>query len=115
LQKDGHYLAPHSDKHILYADWGKRDSTLITREAFRKDLKDNYQAMIQAGVNLPKKLYFLPAYEWYNNDISSWCSELGVQLINFTPGTGSNADYTVPEMKSYKSSDGCREALSSSL
>lgn len=105
LQKNGHYLAPHSDKHILYADWGKRDSTLITREAFRKDLKDNYQAMIQAGVNLPKKLYFLPAYEWYNNDISSWCSELGVQLINFTPGTGSNADYTVPEMKSYKSSE----------
>ena len=61
--------------------------------------------MIQAGVHLPKKLYFLPAYEWYNNDISSWCSELGVQLINFTPGTGSNADYTVPEMKSYKSSE----------
>ena len=105
LQKEGHYLALHSDKHILYADWTKRDSTLVTREAFQKDLMSNYQAMTQAGINLPKSLYFLPSYEWYNNDISSWCSEMGVQLINFTPGTTSNADYTVPGMKNYRSSE----------
>jgi len=105
LQKEGQYLAPHSDKHLLYADWAKRDSTLVTREVFQKDLMDNYQAMTQVGINLPEKLYFLPSFEWYNQDISSWCSELGVQLINFTPGTVSNADYTVPEMKNYRSSE----------
>jgi peptidoglycan/xylan/chitin deacetylase (PgdA/CDA1 family) len=105
LQKDGHYLGPHSDKHILYADWTKRDSTLVSREAFRKDLTDNYQAMINTGIKLPKFRYFLPSYEWYNNDISSWCDEMGVQLINFTPGTTSNADYTLPEMKNYRSSE----------
>lgn len=105
LQKEGHYLAPHSDKHLLYADWANRDSTLLTREAFRKDLMDNYQAMQQVGLKLPQKSYFLPSFEWYNNDISDWCSELGVQLVNFTPGTTSNADYTTPDMKSYRSSD----------
>ncbi|OJU22767.1 MAG: hypothetical protein BGN92_04410 [Sphingobacteriales bacterium 41-5] len=26
-------------------------------------------------------------------------------VINFTPGTGTNADYTTPEMKNYRSSD----------
>jgi len=105
LQKEGHYLAPHSDKHLLFADWGKRDSTLISHDTFQKDLKDNYQAMTRAGINLPEKLYFLPSFEWYNQDISSWCSELGVQLINYTFGTVSNADYTIPEMKNYRSSE----------
>lgn len=105
LQKEGHYLAPHSDKHLLFADWSKRDSTLVTREVFQKDLMDNYLAMTQVGINLPEKLYFLPSFEWYNQEISSWCSELGVQLIDFTPGTASNADYTVPEMKNYRSSE----------
>ncbi|WP_353331126.1 polysaccharide deacetylase family protein [Bacteroides sedimenti] len=105
LQKEGHYLGAHSDKHLLYADWGKRDSTLVTREAFRKDLQDNYQTMTKAGINPPVKKFFLPAYEWYNQDVSNWCTELGVQLINFTPGTTSNADYTVPQMKNYRSSE----------
>lgn len=105
LQKEGHYLAPHSDKHLLYADWSKRDLTLISRDAFKKDLADNYQAMVKAGLRLPDEHYFLPSFEWYNHDISLWSSELGVQLINFTPGTTSNADYTTPDMTSYRSSE----------
>ena len=38
--------------------------------------------------------YWVPAYEWYNSDIAAWGAEMGLQLINFTPGTRSNADYT---------------------
>ena len=30
---------------------------------------------------------------------------MGVQIVNFTPGTTSNADYTTPEMKNYLSSE----------
>ena len=40
----------------------------------------------------------MPPYEWYNQKISDWTEEYGLQLINFTPGTRSNADYTLPEM-----------------
>ena len=29
---------------------------------------------------------------------------MGLQLINFTPGTLTNADYTTPDMKNYRSS-----------
>lgn len=104
LQKQGNYVGPHSDRHVLYADWTKRDSTLITRDAFLKDLNDNYAAMEQAGVKVEEPRYFLPAYEWHNNDISEWSKEAGVQVINFTPGTTSNADYTTPDMKAYRSS-----------
>jgi peptidoglycan/xylan/chitin deacetylase (PgdA/CDA1 family) len=46
----------------------------------------------------------LPPFEWYNDSISSWCQKAGIQIINFTPGTYSNADYTIPEMKNYLSS-----------
>ncbi len=42
--------------------------------------------------------YFLPPYEWYNDSIANWTRQLGLQLVNFTPGTGSNADYTYPGM-----------------
>ena len=48
---------------------------------------------------------FLPPYEWYNDSISVWTKDLGFQLINFTPGTKSTADYTTPDMKNYRGSD----------
>ena len=30
---------------------------------------------------------------------------MGMRLVNFTPGTGTNADYTTPDMANYRSSD----------
>ena len=46
----------------------------------------------------------MPPYEWYNQDIADWITKSGNQLINFTSGTSSNADYTTPDEKNYKSS-----------
>lgn len=105
LQKDGHYLGPHSDKHLLYADWEERNKTLVSQDEFEKDLLENYEAMTSAGLNVDESRYFMPPYEWYNQEISNWAREMDVQIVNFTPGTGSNADYTTPDMKNYKSSD----------
>lgn len=106
LKKDGHYLGAHSDKHLLYADWSKRDSLLVTRDEFRKDLLQNYEQMKHFGIKPSDAPYFLPPYEWYNSVIAEWTRELGFQLINFSPGTRSAADYTYPEMgERYLSSD----------
>lgn len=105
LKKDGHYLGPHSDKHLLYCDWGKRDSLLVTQTTFINDLKANYDAMEAFGIPKQSAHYFLPPYEWYNQTIADWTQEQGLQLVNFTPGTRSNADYTYPQMgKSYRTS-----------
>ena len=98
LREDGHYLGAHSGKHILYADWDSRDSLLVTRDGFEEDLRDNFEAMHRRGIAATSGRYFMPPYEWYNATISSWCADLGLTLVSFTPGTRSNADYTVPTM-----------------
>ena len=105
LKKDGHYLGPHSNEHLLYCDWNKRDSLLVTKEQFTNDLLRNYATMQAYGITKAKAHYFLPPYEWYNDSIAAWTNDLQLQLINFTPGTLSNADYTTPDAKNYRSSE----------
>lgn len=105
LDIEQHYIGPHSDKHLLYNDWTNRDSLLISRKDFLIDLKNNYLALESTGIKKEDASLFLPPYEWYNDSISVWAREYGVQIINFTPGTTSNADYTIPSMgKQYRSS-----------
>ena len=105
LKKDGHYLGPHSDAHLLYADWTDRSKTLVTREQFERDLNDNFAAMRPFGIDRKQVPFFLPPYEWYNREIVDWSSAMGYQIVNFTPGTRSNADYMADDDKNYISSD----------
>jgi endoglucanase len=106
LKQNGNYLGSHSDKHLLYCDWTKPDSLLVTHEEFKNDLEDAYNELKHWGIQKKDAHYFLPPYEWYNDSIASWTKEMGFQLVDFTPGTRSNADYTYPEMgKKYVGSD----------
>jgi endoglucanase len=98
LIRDGHYLGAHSDQHLLYAAWENRDSLLVNRKEFEADLLNNYQEMQKFGLSIKDAPLFMPPYEWYNDSISAWTRDLGLHLINFTPGTRSNADYTTPDM-----------------
>jgi peptidoglycan/xylan/chitin deacetylase (PgdA/CDA1 family) len=100
LKKDGHYLGAHSDKHLLYCDWEKRDSLLVTKKQFTDDVKQVYKELGKQGIGYKQAHYFLPPYEWYNDSIAGWTKSMGLQLVSFSPGTRSNADYTYPEMGS---------------
>ncbi len=104
LRRDGHYLGPHSDKHLLYCTWENRDELLVTKEEFSADILRNYEAIGPFGVAKDNAPYFIPPYEWYNAAIAGWAGDLGLNLFNFTPGTLSNADYTTPDMANYTSS-----------
>ena len=57
------------------------------------------------GISKNDARFFLPPFEWYNRSISDWTAGMGLRLVNFTPGTRSNADYTTPAMKNYVSSE----------
>jgi endoglucanase len=105
LKIQGHYLGAHSDKHLLYCDWIKRDSLFVTHQQFKGDLQANYNEMKRFGIDPEEARYFLPPYEWYNDSIAAWTKSEGLQLINFSSGTISHADYTTPDMRNYRSSD----------
>lgn len=106
LIKGDHYLGAHSNKHLLYCDWEKRDSLFVTEQQFKTDLKTNYATMDSLfGIKKSDALFFMPPYEWFNTTIAKWTGELGLTLINRTPGTLTPADYTTPDMPNYRSSD----------
>ncbi len=106
LKKAGHYLGGHSDKHILYALRENEDSTIITKEEFLIDLENCYAEMEKFGITKSDAPFFLPPFELYNQEIAEWTKEAGLTLINYTPGTYSNQDYSVPSMgKEYSNSD----------
>jgi len=111
IVQEGHYLGPHSDKHVLYCPWDGPKKTLVTREEFRADLAANLQKIEEAGFSRVQLRYFLPPYEHYNRQIAEWAEEMGLTLINYTPGTRSNADYTGEAEKNFVSSKTIFESI----
>ena len=126
--KEGHYLGPHSDKHLLYCSREQAKQTLVTCNGFKSDLAANLQktehARMAGGELRPREperqpfemsrtetRYFLPPYAHYNRDIAQWTLEMGFTLISFTPGTRSNADYTGEADTNYVSSQAIFDSI----
>lgn len=109
---DGHYLGPHSDKHLLYCSWENPKNTLVTEEQFTSDLIANMR-LIPAPTRATRRpgRYFLPAFEHFNGEIVDWTHRVRWTLINFTPGTRSNADYTGEADKNFVSSQAIFESI----
>lgn len=101
MAKAGHYLGAHSDGHLLYVDWEKRDSLLVSPIEIRNDILDNVKELEELGI-FPK--VFMAPYEWYNEEVVEIAADIGQSTVSFSPGTRSNADYTTPDMRNYTSS-----------
>jgi peptidoglycan/xylan/chitin deacetylase (PgdA/CDA1 family) len=78
---------------------------LVTKQQFVEDVKVNIEEIVKTGAKKKEINYFIPPYEWYNDSIAKWTKELNMQLVNFSPGTKSTADYTWPDLKNYRSSE----------
>lgn len=104
IKNEGHSLGPHSNQHLLYCDWANRDSLLVSKQQFKQDLEANLAEIENYGLPRSSIHYFIPPYEWYNDSIAAWTKEMNMQLINFSPGTKSTADYTYPGLDNYRSS-----------
>ncbi len=104
MDREGHYLGPHSDKHLLYCSWDDRNKTLVTQDEFMADLLKNRRKVSAFTTNSDARQYFLPAFEYYNREIADWSRSIGHTLINHTPGTRSGADYTGEADKNFVSS-----------
>ena len=96
LVDGGHYVGSHSYGHLVYCSWENRDSLLVSREQFRDDIIKSYGKLAEYGITPQQAPWFIPPYEWHNATIAAWAREMGLQLINFSPGTLSCMDYTYP-------------------
>ena len=77
----------------------------MSKQEFKSDLQKGYNELKRLGIAKTSAHFFLPPYEWYNDSIAAWTREMNLQLVNFTPGTLSNADYTTPDEKNYRNSE----------
>ena len=111
LVSDGHYLGPHSDRHLLYCDWTPDRPTLVTREQVVDDLEANLREIDRCGVPRAAVTHYLPSYEHYNREIVAWCAEIGLTLVNYTPGTLSAADWTPLDFPRYRSTDAIFDSI----
>ncbi len=93
---DGHYVGPHSHKHLLLCSWDDRSQSLVSEKEFKDDLARNLTSLRQKGIPLREPIYFIPPFEWYNSLHVRWASERGNLLFTFTPGSGSHRDW-IPE------------------
>ena len=109
--KAGHYVGGHSNGHLLYAEWGNRDSLIVSREALVEDIKANARELEKFGISKEESSWFLPPYEYYNRESVFLTEALGYRVLNYTPGTATPADYTDPSMPNYVSSQTLVERL----
>ncbi len=94
IAAEGHYFSVHSDQHLLYCSWDKSRQLLVSREEFRADLQANFSHYAGLKLKAQPGRFFIPPFEHYNQQIVDWAGERGCVVINYTPGTRSNADYT---------------------
>lgn len=109
--REGHYVGPHSDRHLLYCSWEAEPRLLVTREQFHADLETNLKKLERFGLRRTAIGYFVPPYEHYNAHIANWTREAGLTLICFTPGTRSTADYTGEADRNFVSADAIFESI----
>jgi peptidoglycan/xylan/chitin deacetylase (PgdA/CDA1 family) len=111
MVREGHYVGPHSDAHLLYAPWTGPKVTLVSRETFTADVERNLDALRPFGVSRSDARFFLPSYEWYTEEIAAWARAAGLTLVCHTPGTRSNADYTEEGTPQFVPSDAIVESI----
>ena len=105
LVKDKHYVGCHGYSHLLYFPWDRNDTMLVSRAEFNGDMRKAYDTMKPFGIKKKKTWFFIPPYEHFNDTVSAWAKDIGLQLINNTYGTLTYGDYTTSDMARYYSSD----------
>ena len=84
---DGDYVGPHAAAPLP-------DRSLPGDLATRMDLVANLEKLEAMGLARSRMRYFLPAFEHFGPQVAAQFLGDGVTLINYTPGTMSNADAT---------------------
>lgn len=101
----GHYVGPHSHAHLLYAPWDDRERSLVAKDEFLTDLRQNLAELRSLGAAADEPVWFIPPYEWYNAQHARWAEEAGCRMFNFTPGSGSHRDFAPEGHQAFRPSE----------
>ena len=102
---EGHYVGPHSDGHLLYADWDRDRTPLVASDSLIADMRHNLEALDSFGVDTAAVKILLPPFEWIEGSQTATLQKaFGLKVINPTPGLEIYRDYTTPDMPYYWSS-----------
>ena len=71
----------------------------------------NARELEHFGVGVEDSRWYLPPYEYYNEECVDVIENMGYRVLNYTPGTATPADYTTPSMKNYQSSQKLMDRL----
>ena len=100
----GHYVGPHGDMHLQYAPWdGDIEQSLVSGDSLRNDIACNMDELSRVGLDVSKIRWFMPSYEHFNTETVRVTASMGMEVIHLTPGIMTLADYTTPDMPSYRS------------
>lgn len=102
---DGHYVGPHSNRHILLADWDDNRTPFVTADSAVDDMEDNYAELKRFGITSAEARYIVPPYEWYNRIHVEAYRHAGMTAVSPSPGIQTYRDYTTPDMADYHTSD----------
>ncbi len=102
---EGHYVGPHSDAHLLLADWDDAHTPLVTVDSLMADTRANLASLADCGVDTAGVIWYLPPYEWAARCHAEAVSSMGMTPIAPTPGILTYRDYTTPDMADYFTSD----------
>ncbi len=102
---EGHYVGPHSDQHLLLAEWDEERTPLVAVDSLIADTRANLATLAQCGVDTAGVNWYMPPYEWASTCHAEAVRSMGMTPIAPTPGILTYRDYTTPDMDEYHSSD----------
>lgn len=103
MQKAGHTVAPHGDRHILLADWDRARTPLVSIDSLNADIDANIAEMRRNG--LPDPTVMIPSFEWASDCHFAEMHRRGLMPFVPTPWLLTYRDYTVPGTPEYVDTD----------
>ncbi len=102
---EGHYVGPHSDQHLLLAEWDDARTPLVAADSLMADTRANLVALAHSGVDTAGVIWYMPPYEWASKCHADVVRSMGMTPIAPTPGILTYRDYTTPDMEQYFTTD----------
>ncbi len=99
--RQGHYVGPHSDRHLLLAQWNRARTPLVSPDSLRRDILDNLAELSRFGIEPEDVTFAIPPFEWCAKEHAHVYRSLGIVPINPTPEIETYRDFTTPDMPEY--------------